>query len=137
MSASSDPKERSTQGEDAFSATAGAATDLRQRAFVLLHAVVDEHYLKLSGLEHLPHDVAAALKLAFDVELGNGWPIRKFLYAFPEIVRRENVYVPIDNVQMVQNLYHLRGEPALWRLCCSLHEQYDIVRCDLLRNKLL
>src|SRR5262249_1592268 len=55
------------------------------------HALVLEEGLQLAGLEHLAHDVAAAHKLALDVELRNGRPVGIGLDADSQVVGVEHI----------------------------------------------
>src|SRR4029077_6340460 len=50
-----------------------------------------EELLQIPGLEHLPHDVAAADELAVDVKLRDCRPVREFLDALAHRRVRENV----------------------------------------------
>ena len=84
---------------------------------------------------HLLHDVTSTHELAFDVHLGDGWPVRVVLNGLPQGVIGQNVHVLIllDPVCVHEN-DNISAEAALWHLPCALHENADIVITNPLGN---
>src|SRR5215472_12217037 len=114
-------------------ASAAKASDRR----VDRDAPVGKQLLQFAGLEHLADDVAAADKLALDIELRNGRPVRVGLDAVAQLGGLQDVQALIADTDVVEDLHHLAGKTALRKLRRALHEQHDVVRLHFVVDKLL
>src|SRR5215471_9994733 len=85
------------------------------------NALLLEQPLQLTGLEHLPHDIAAAQKLALHIELRDCRPLSITLDALPQVIRLEHVDALVGHPEVIENLHDLGGEPALGKLRGALH----------------
>jgi hypothetical protein len=88
------------------------------------------HLLQLPVFIHLHHDVGAADEFAFDVELGNGWPVAVFLDASADFWIVEHIDCSDAlgiYADSFQNLDGATREAALRETCVAFHEKYDIV----------
>src|SRR5450631_4214671 len=91
------------------------------------HALVLERLLQFAGLEHLAHDVAAADELALHVELWDGRPVGIGLDAVPQVGGIQHVEPFVGDAQVVENLHHLPGKPALRKLRRALLKHNNAV----------
>src|SRR5499426_2892047 len=96
-----------------------------------------EQPLEFARLEHFADDVAAADKLAFDVELRDGRPLGIGLDALPQVIGLEDVDAFVWHADVVEDLHDLAGESALRELRRALHEQHHVVAFDLVVDPLL
>ena len=94
------------------------------------NALVLEHFLQFASLEHFFDDVGAADKFTLDVELGNGWPIRKGLDAVTDAHIFEHIDVFEIDAEMIKNLHAQARKSTLWCLVLAFHEQYHIIGCE-------
>src|SRR5450756_2641142 len=101
------------------------------------HALVLERLLQFAGLEHLAHDVAAADELALHIELRNGRPVGIGLDAVPQVGGIQHVEAFVGDAQVVEDLHHLPGKPALRKLRRALHEQHHVVSLHFIDDELL
>src|ERR1700732_2198453 len=100
-------------------------------------ALLLEELLQFAGLEHFADDVAAADKLALDVELRDRRPVREFLdpLAYARVGQHVDAF-ELDP-DMAEDLHHSGGKPALRKDRRSLHEQHDGGLGDVLADTLL
>ena len=76
---------------------------------------------------HFHHDIAAAEKLALDVELGDGRPIGIALDARADLGILQHVHAVIGHGQMVENGDGAAGEATLREQRAAFHEQHDVM----------
>ncbi|KAG5717687.1 hypothetical protein E4T56_gene1843 [Termitomyces sp. T112] len=107
---------------------ANAAKGLRGQTVLLQQA------LKLAGLVHFHHDVAAAQKFALHIELGDGRPIRIGLDALTDFHVLQHVNRMIGHAQMFENGNRAAGKTTLREKRGALHEQHDIIRVHNIGN---
>jgi len=80
---------------------------------------------------HLLHDVAAADELLFDVDLGDGGPLRVLFDLVADGVISEDVHIlELLHTVSLQHHHHETTEAALRHLAGAFHEHYHIVVVD-------
>ncbi len=104
--------------------------DLFSRGFVVGDAVLFEQGVQFAGQGHLGDDVTASNKLAFDIELGNGRPVREILDALTNTFVGQDVHVGVVDPDEVQDTGHAARETALGHVFGAFHVEHDIVALD-------
>ena len=89
--------------------------------------VAGHERLKLTALEHLEEDVAAADELPVDVELRDGRPVRERLDALTDLRVLEDVDLLELGAAATEDLDRAVAEPALREVPRALHEEHDAV----------
>src|ERR1019366_2932826 len=72
---------------------------------------------------HLADDVAASDELPVNIELRDRGPLRERLDPIPHLGGTQYIDRFIARLQLVEDLHHLGGEPALRHAARSLHEE--------------
>src|SRR5690625_846859 len=97
-----------------------------------------EHFVQLTGVEHLSNNVATTHKLAIHVQLRNGGPITEHLDPFANQVILQHVVAGVITFeQFVKHPGGARRKAALGHLWRAFHVQNDAVGCNLGSNLFL
>ena len=85
---------------------------------------------EFARLEHLAHNIAAADKFAFDIELRNRGPIGVIFNALANIGIIQHIDAFEVHADIIENLHNLAGEAAHRKLMCALHEKDNVIAVD-------
>ena len=84
---------------------------------------------------HFFHDIAPSYELTFDIDLGNSWPIWKYLNLLPQYFTLKTVNVLIFSYPIeFEQLHTIIRKSASGRLLGTFHEKTDIIFGDPLLN---